>query len=292
MRILIIANPIVGIRKDKRSIIEEVISQITHHGGTTDITYTMKPGLGKKHSSRAALEGYDAVYAVGGDGTVNDVASGLVGCNLPLGIIPIGTGNGLARGLGIPLDTKSIIDTLLKNKTTSIDIGKISSRIFLATAGIGYDAYIAHDFNRSRNLKNGIQKYFYLAAKNYFLRHPEKLTLVIDGKEIRRTVFGLTICNTTQYGGGAIIAPQADPRNGKLVVVLIPKLNVWKILLATRKLFNGKIREIKELEYFDFKTLKIKRNKKDLVHVDGEAFEGDDTLNISIMPSSLKIITP
>ena len=261
MRILIISNPFVAINKEKRAVIERIASKITGHGGITDITYIMKPGLGKKYSSRASLEGYDAVYAAGGDGTVNEVASGLVGSPVPLGIIPLGTGNAFARGLNIPLNTDDVIDMLLRKKTVKIDTGKISSHVFLAVAGIGYDANIAHDFNKRRNVKSGLSKYFYIAVRNYFFKSPEKLKLVIDGNEEHHAVFGLTICNTRQYGSKAIIAPQADPRSGTLIAVLIPKLHPFKAIRATNMLFNGTINECKELKYITFKTLKIKREK-------------------------------
>ncbi|MFC1693161.1 diacylglycerol/lipid kinase family protein [Candidatus Latescibacterota bacterium] len=292
MRVLIIANPLVGIHKGNRRIIEDIVDQITSRRGIADITYTMHPGTGKKRASRASLEGYDAVYAAGGDGTINDVASGLVGRSVPLGIIPLGSGNGFARSLGIPLDKKGFTDVLLQNKITTIDTGKIASRIFLSTAGMGYDANIAHDFNAQKISSRTSLKYFYYAVKNYFFKRSEHLKLIIDGKEINRTVFALTICNTMQYSSGAIIAPQAKPQSGELIAVLIPKLPLYKAPLAAIKLFNGSVKDIKELEYIPFKNLTIKRRKAGLVHVDGENFRGEKTLNTSVEPSSLKIIAP
>ena len=118
MRILIIANPTVGIQKEKQTIVEHVASLISRQGGSADITYTFKTGFGRKYASISAFEGYNAVYAAGGDGTITDVASGLVGSEIPLGIMPLGTGNGIARGLNIPLEPERFTEVLLKNKTT------------------------------------------------------------------------------------------------------------------------------------------------------------------------------
>ncbi len=118
MRVLIIANPIVGIHKEKRKFIQNIVAHIVRNGGSADITYSMKAGTGKLRSSRASLEGYDAVYAAGGDGTINDVASGLINRNIPLGIIPLGTGNGLARALGIPFEPDKLIRMFEANRTT------------------------------------------------------------------------------------------------------------------------------------------------------------------------------
>ena len=291
-RILIIANPLVGIQKEKQHIIESVSSYIIERGGTVDVTYTMKPGAGEKYAFRATLEGYDAVYAAGGDGTINDVASGLIGRTTPLGIIPLGTGNGFARGIGMPFALERIIEVFEKNTVTTIDAGKISSRLFLATAGIGYDASIAHDFNTHRTLVSSISRYFYFAIKKYLFTRPERVILVVDGQEIKRKIFALTICNTPQYGGGAIIAPDANPKSGKLVAVLIPKFSIMKALWAVRKLFNGTANEIKELEFITFTTLTINRDKPGLFHRDGEAVNGDRTLTVTVLPSSLHIIVP
>jgi len=292
MRILLIANPLVGIRKEKRAVLDRITAELKKRGHSVDITYILKTGAGKNYSSRAALEGYGAVYAAGGDGTINEVASGMIGKPIPLGIIPLGTGNGLARGLGIPLDPGRVIKMLLKNRVATIDAGKIADRFFFATAGIGYDAYIAHDFNRSRRARTSTSLYFLSALKNYFLRRSERVTLRFDGHETRRTLFGLTICNTPQYGGGATIAPQADPRSGKLVAVLIPKLSPLKALPAIRKLFDGSVTDVREIEYVTFKKLKIIRRSPGIFHFDGETQPGEKTLNVQVKPASLKIIIP
>jgi len=292
MRILIIANPAVGIESGKRAVVENIASCISSKGGSVDVTYSLKPGLGKKYSSISKFEGYDAVYAAGGDGTVNDVASGLVGGDIPLGVIPLGSGNGFARGLDIPSDQESLIEILLQNKTTKIDTGKISSRFFCATAGIGFDAKIAYDFNKVHKVNRALTMYFFLGIKNYFLNRTENLTLIFDGKEIRRKLFGLTIANSAQYGGGAVIAPHANLKSGKLIAVLIPRINMFNVIPAIKKLFDGSVDELNQLEFIEFKYLKIKRKKTGLYHVDGEAYKGNSTLNVMLNPSSLKVIVP
>lgn len=292
MRVLMIANPLVGIDKEKRKVVEGIASHIRQKGGNADITYILRPGLGEKHSSRAVLEGYDAVYAAGGDGTVNDVASGLIGQKVPIGIIPLGTGNGLARSLGIPFDTDNLIRIFDANKTITIDTGKIGSHIFVSTAGIGFDANISLDFNKKKRNQRRVLSYFILAVKNYFTKRPEKVVLHINGKEFTRKIFALTISNAPQYGAGAVIAPQANPSNGKLVAVIIPKISVFKAPGAIKRLFEGTVQKIKELEYFEFKSLRIQREKPGIFHVDGEVFSGEATLQVTVHPSSLRVIVP
>ncbi len=292
MRVLIISHPTVGINREKRQWIERIASGITKKGGTADTTYIMKPGQGKKYSSRAALEGYDAVYSAGGDGTLNDVASGLVGRKTPLGIIPLGTGNGLARGLNIPFDLESLLQVFERNRVVPIDVGKISSHYFFSVAGIGYEVFIAEEFNRITSQNRQIRTLVTLALKNYFLRRSETLALTVNGKETTRKVFGLTLCNTGQYGSGAVIAPQASARDGKLTAVIIPKLNPITGIQAAYRLFHNTINEMKDLEYIDFTSMKIRREKPGAYEVDGETHAGGTNLNISILPGALRVIVP
>ncbi len=292
MRILIIANPTVAIDKKKRAVVERIMSQVTDRGGTVDSTYSMKAGMGSNYSSMAPFEGYDAVFAAGGDGTINDIASGLVGGNIPLGIIPLGTGNGFARGLNISLEERNFTEVLMAQKTELIDVGKISSHYFFATAGIGFDAHIAQKFNMDKTHGRNITRYIFLALKNYLLTASEKVTIIVDGKELNRSIFGLTIANMSQYGSGAIIAPQARPNSGKLVAVLIPRMNVFKALPAIKKLFDGTANKIKDLEFIEFENLKIMRNKGGYYHVDGETYTGNVSLNVTVFPSALRVIVP
>lgn len=292
MRVLIIANPTVGIHREKRKLVENIASHISGKGGSADITYIMKTGLGRKYSSRAALEGYDAVYAAGGDGTINDVASGLVDRKLPFGIIPLGTGNGLARSLNIPFDQDGLIRMFEANRTILIDVGKIASHYFFSVAGIGYDVSIAEDFNKQMSRKRKIGTLFFLAIKNYLTRRPEKIAMTMDGSETTRKIFGLTICNTGQYGSGAVIAPKSSMVDGKLTAVLIPRLDPVTGLRAAIKLFNQSIDEVRALEYHDFKSLKIKREKHGSYQVDGETFTTGNILNVTVLPSALKVIVP
>jgi YegS/Rv2252/BmrU family lipid kinase len=282
----------VGINREKRKWIERISAGITKKGGTVDTTYIMKPGQGRKYSSRAALEGYDAVYAAGGDGTLNDVASGLVGRKTPFGIIPLGTGNGLARGLNIPFDLESLVQMFERHKVIPIDVGKIASHYFFSVAGIGYEVTIAEEFNRIAGQNRHIRTLVMLALKNYFFKRPEPLTIEVNGQTITRKVFGLTFCNTGQYGSGAVIAPQASARDGKLTAAVIPKLNPIAGVQAAFRLFNNTIHELKALEYIDFTTMKVKREKPGSYEVDGETHAGGTTFNVSVLPAALRVIVP
>jgi YegS/Rv2252/BmrU family lipid kinase len=292
MRVLIIANSLVGVQREKRKIVERIASHIAEKGGSADIAYIMKPGMGMKYSSRAALEGYDVVFSAGGDGTLNDVASGLVNRKTPLGVIPLGTGNGFARALRIPFEAEELIRMFDTGKTITIDAGRIASRSFFSVAGIGYDAYIAEDFNRRRSPRNTAKSLYVIAIKHYLLRRSERVTLVIDGREITRKLFGLTVCNTGQYGAGAIISPESSVRDGKLDAVIIPRFDVFRGLRAMFKLFDGTIHTMKGLEYLPFTSLTINRVRPGLCQVDGETFPAGKTVTVTIVPGALRVIVP
>ena len=292
MRILIITNPVVGIRKEKRAVVERVKAHIEREGGTVDIAFMHDRGDGRAYASRAALEGYDAVYAAGGDGTVNEVASGMVGRVPPFGIIPLGTGNGMARSLGIPTDPDAIIKMLSGQKTRTIDTGIINGQTFLATAGIGFDAAIAAEFNRRRKTITSISQYIAIGVKFYFFTPSERITIKVDGRTITRKVFGLTFSNMPQYGGGAIITPQASPDSGKLVAALIPKLDPFRAIPAIKRLFDGTIDQANFMEYIPFTRLTVTRKESGLVQTDGETFDSGKNLSVKVQPASLKVYVP
>ena len=291
MRVLIIANPIAGIRKDRRAVLDAVRQQLTRKGHSCDITYSMARGRGKYLSSRAVVEGYNAVIAAGGDGTVNDVASGLVDRHVPLGILPLGTGNGLARGLNIPFDHEKTVELLEKQQVRAIDVGKIGQYHFLATGGIGFDAQIAHEFNEQQTTRRSITKYFTIGLKNYLFRGSEEVEIAVDGNKLTRNIFAMTFANTPQYGGGAIIAPTARPDSGKLVAVLIPKPNIIQGISGVIKLFKGTVDQIKILEFIEFTKMSVKRKKNDILHVDGEAYPCNPQFTVQVKPSSLLIFS-
>jgi len=292
MRILVIANPLVAIHPEKKRVLDAVMKRLTADGITLDTAYILDRGNGFTYASRAALEGYDAVFAAGGDGTINEIAWGLAGRPTPLGILPLGTGNGFARGLGLPLDTDGIIGVLTRRKVTIIDTGSVGDRFFLATAGIGYDAEIAYEFNRTRPTKISKMQYFTVGIKIYFLKRSEPVKLIIDGTEMKRRIFALTVCNTPQYGSGAVVAPKASPTSGTLIAVIIPKLNIVQGLFSLPKLFDGTIESVKGLEFIPFTSMTVVRERENLYHFDGETENGPAKLEISVNPSSLKVFMP
>ncbi|KAA0231233.1 diacylglycerol kinase family lipid kinase [candidate division KSB1 bacterium] len=283
---LFIVNPISGFRRDKSAIINLIHAQFP----SSDVELTAGPGEATRLAREAALRDYEIVAAVGGDGTINEVASGLVGTNTALGIIPRGSGNGLARGLGIPIQPAEALRVLAAGAVRAIDAGCAGSRYFFAVCGIGFDATVGQKFNTAH--WRGPLPYFLIAAQQFAAFHPEALRLNFNGKQLQKLPFLITIANTQQYGNGAIIAPQAQPDDGILDICMVEPMSIIDAIKYVPKLFNGTIAEAPIISYGRAQELAIEKDGPILFHVDGEAITCEGPLKISIKPQALRVIAP
>lgn len=287
-KIKFIINPIAGFRRDK-SFIEALIQQRCKDLDFV-IVHTTGPGEATRLAQEAATQGYHAVVAIGGDGTVNETASGLVGTGTALGIIPRGSGNGLARSLDIPLQPAEALEVICSGKVHRIDAGRAAHRYFFVVTGVGFDANVGHKFNTAT--WRGPIPYFYIAAREFASYQPEPLRLRLENETIEMTPFLVTIANTKQYGNGAIIAPQAKPDDGVLEVCVVQPMNFAEFVMNAPKLFNGKADTIPMITYYHSKIATIEKTGPILFHVDGEAQMSDGALNVSVLPLALKVIVP
>jgi YegS/Rv2252/BmrU family lipid kinase len=242
-------------------------------------------------ASAAEREGFDAVVVVGGDGTVNAAARGLLHSRLPLGVIPVGSGNGFARGLGIPVSIRRSCQLLLEGATIrTIDAGRIRDRYFFVVTGLGFDAVVGKLFD-DQSLR-GPLPYFYLGVKEFFSYEPETFILRFDDRQITVPALLVTIANTQQWGNGAIIAPHARPDDGLLDVCVIHKVNLAQALFHLPKLFTGKIDKVRHYENYRSTEVEIVRERPGYFHVDGEPVEGGTHLRVTIDPKALRVIVP
>ena len=287
-KIKFIINPIAGFRRDK-SFIEALIQQRCKDFEFA-IVHTTGPGEATRLAQEAATQGYHAVVAIGGDGTVNETASGLVGTGTALGIIPRGSGNGLARSLDIPLQPAEALEVVCSGKVHRIDAGRAAHRYFFVVTGVGFDANVGHKFNTAT--WRGPIPYFYIAAREFASYQPEPLRLRLENETIEMTPFLVTIANTEQYGNGAIIAPQAKPYDGVLEVCVVQPMNFAEFVMNAPKLFNGKAETIPMITYYHSKIATIEKTGPILFHVDGEAQMSDGPLNVSVLPQALKVLVP
>jgi YegS/Rv2252/BmrU family lipid kinase len=249
-------------------------------------------GEGRTLAKQAAQEGYTLVAAAGGDGTINEVATGLIGTDATLAIIPVGSGNGLARGLQIPLNTDDACKLILEGVSQKIDVGQVCGRYFYATSGIGFDAHVGKVYNESPKHSRGLIPYFQIAVSEYFNYTPEKVILRCNGKTFCYTPLILTVANTEQYGGGAIIAPGALPDDGLFDVSVILQAPIFSVVNQLPKLFSGEIDTFSHFRVHKAASLTVTRSCPGPVHVDGESFMAGETLTYSMQHHGLSVLVP
>jgi YegS/Rv2252/BmrU family lipid kinase len=284
-----IVNPVSG-RRPHDTIAEIIRSVIDRKRFAYEIILTESAGHARKLSREAVKNEIDIVVAVGGDGTINEVASEIIFTDTVLGIIPLGSGNGLARHLGIPISAKRAIQLINKNNTASIDTASINGKSFVSIAGIGFDALVAREF--SKNKKRGFFSYLRIITNKYGRYKPKKYNLKFDnGLHIKTHAFFISFANSNQFGYSTSIAPQAKLDDGKLDVCIVQKPRVFMMPVVANLLFLKQIHKSPLVEIISTSGLTVKRKERN-VNLDGEALKMKKKLNIKVNPLSLKIIIP
>lgn len=287
--ILFIINPISGVGKHKR--VEHLISErLDLSQFYSSIVYTNAPGHATMISSKASADGVDIVVAVGGDGTVNETAAGLVGTETTLAIIPKGSGNGLARHLKIPMNVKGAIDIINKGKCLKIDTATINDQLFVNLAGVGFDASVAKKFALAG--KRGFSTYLRITTSSYRNYEPKQYTLVIDGKVIKRRALLISFANSNQFGNNTSIDPTASVNDGYIDVCIVGKMPYWKAVLLAPLLFLKKFDQTRYIEIIRAKEVVLKRKKGKSIHLDGDPKTMGKELTMRINPLSLNVIVP
>lgn len=238
--------------------------------------------------SRDNADNFDIIVAVGGDGTVNEVSQGIFGKSTTMGIIPVGSGNGLARHLKIPLIISQAVRILNKANTMLIDRIKINDKSFVNMAGIGFDAHVGQKFSEFG--KRGFLPYFYLALMEYSKYRPQKYTFFVDGKKYIREAFAISFANSTQFGNNAHIAPDASVNDGLIDLCIIKEFPHTELPNIGIRLFNKSIDQSKYVEIIKSRQIIIKPDKTLHAHIDGEPIILKDKVEIIIVPKSLQII--
>lgn len=286
IKIYFIINPIAG-TKSKNNLADLISEHIDHARFDFEIVYTKGPGDATALSKKAALLGAACVVAVGGDGTVNEVARGLLHTDTALGIIPMGSGNGLANHLHLPDDPVNALETIQKQKTAWIDTVAINDDIFFGTAGVGFDAHIAHMFAKKKT--RGVASYLTLILQEYSSYEPKEVELIVDGVKIRKQALVITFANSSQYGNDILIAPKAKIDDGYLDLVIIDAFPSGALLDVSRRILSGTINHSKY--YHVLRCTEICIYEPHIkAHVDGEPRFFDNGIRIKLIPASLKVV--
>ena len=278
-----IYNPNAGIQNEAQK--KQYLDSL-HAIPNAVIWETTKPLEAKEFAKKAIEQKASRIIAIGGDGTVNEIGSVLTATNTPLGIIPIGSGNGLARHLQLPLQFDKALARALSGKELAIDVGIINDRKFFCTTGIGFDAAVASRFAKGsdRGFMNYVKSTFYTLF-NY-----KPIEISINGGPLEK-VFSITIANANQFGSNAYISPYSDLQDAQLEMVAIQPHSILKAATLTIRLFNKTIHASNKVSIRSIQHITIQYKKGMPIHVDGESLETDmDDLAISVEPQALLVI--
>ncbi len=289
-KILFLINPNSG-TKHKGRLPKLIHKHIDSSRFEVEIIETHFKGEATEIVKQKLLDHYHCFIAVGGDGTVNEIAKALINTEAMLGIIPAGSGNGLARHLKIPMSPTKALKLINQFKHTAIDYGTINAIPFFCTCGIGFDALIGEKFDKKNG--RGLVNYVKSALSEYIHYKPEKYTITIDNTiKIERKAFLITIANSSQYGNNAFIAPRADIFDGKLDISALLPFKFYQAPSIGFRLFTGTIHKSPHLISKQAKQVLIERESEGIIHFDGETGAMGKELEILIFNRALNIIIP
>lgn len=287
--IVFIVNPKAGTNL-QRNIAALLDKHLNHRKFTWSLWTTEGPGHGFELARKAVSEGYAAVVAVGGDGSVNEIAPALMGTTVALGIIPAGSGNGLAMHLGYGRRLEKAVRLLNRSQKVLIDVGMVNNRPFFNMAGIGFDGLVSNMMRDSH--ARGFWPYFIKSVKAGLTFRPFDALMRVNGTEFHRKCFSIAVANGPMYGYNFTIAPDARPDDGKLEVVILKDVPRWKYFAAVPATLNGKIYEAGFIEHYSTGHLTIHSEQALYAHVDGEGFIAETTLEFSVKPCALHVLVP
>ncbi len=287
--ILFIINTVSGTKnKDK---LPGIIKSYTGHAFIdAEIAFTKYKGHGKDLALKAINENKDTIVVAGGDGSINEVADVLVNSNVALGIIPTGSGNGFARHLKIPRNYKKAVKIINENNTISIDTLTVNDKLCCNLAGLGFDAKIAYEFALSS--KRGFFSYLKCILKVFPNYKNALYQIIYDDKELKTNAFLITVANSSQYGNGAVIAPNAKIDDSLADICVMKKVTWLNALYIGFMLMTGLLHKTSAVKYIKAKSIEIKQSDDFPGHIDGDYFFPGKEMNIKVNPLSLKVIVP
>ncbi|WP_157986426.1 diacylglycerol/lipid kinase family protein [Chitinophaga alhagiae] len=290
-KILIIINRKAGTDREKR-LGESIRRHLPADRFAVETTYLQYLGHGADLARDAVRRGVDTVVAVGGDGSINEVAQGLLGTKTALAIVPLGSGNGLARALKIPLDVGLALQLVAAGAKRPMDAGFANEHLFLSNAGVGFDAVIADRFRHSK--KRGLINYARLVIGGFYRYRPSTYSVKVDGQEQGRKAFLMTVANGNQFGYEFKLAPQASVFDGMLDVCLVPPLGFFDLLPLSVRSLRGSIHKSRYMEHFTGKEIEVSSPELTSLQVDGDAvpLTNGKTVYFRVAQGALQVIVP
>jgi len=287
--LMLIINPVSG-TGSKRGLEELATRLLGRRGYRLDIRFTTCRGDATRLATEAIDAGYAGVLAAGGDGTINETARAMCDTGIPMGIIPVGSGNGLARHLGIPVDMHMAVELLAQGHITDIDYGTANGEQFFCTFGLGFDAAVSHRF--AHQGRRGKLTYFKSVLEEVRQYKPERYTIMANGRIITERAFVVTVCNASQYGNNAYIAPGADIADGLLDIMVIHAGTAVENIGLGMDLMTGYIDRNVLMHGFRASQATIIREDGDVAHLDGEPVTMPHRIDCKCHRRALRVYTP
>lgn len=269
---------------------KKILTQCKKRNLECAIEFTREPGHGTTLAKMAVENKFKIAFAVGGDGTVNEVAQGLLNSSVVLGIIPKGSGNGLARHLKIPLSINDALLMLDMKNILQIDTIHINDRLSVNVSGVGFDGHIAELF--ARDGKRGLLTYGKLVITQFNKFKSFECEVEVDGVTTMENLFSISFANSSQFGNNAYIAPTASLCDQLIDVCLVNKMNTLQGFQFVRRLFNRTLVQSKIIHFSQAREIKIITNNEIPFHIDGEAAGAATEFNVKINPLSLWVAIP
>jgi YegS/Rv2252/BmrU family lipid kinase len=286
-RILFIINPISGTAA-KAQIPGKIEKYLDQERFDYEIRNTEYAGHATRLATQAAHDGIDIVVAIGGDGTVNEVARALVHTRTALGIIPSGSGNGLARHLLIPLNVRKSIDIINRCEIHELDYGVINGYPFFCTCGMGFDAFVSQKFAETG--KRGPITYIQKVLEEGVTYKPETYEICIDGDTTVYKAFLISCANASQYGNNAYIAPQASMSDGLMDVIIMEPFDVIEAPQIAIDMFSKTLDKSSKIKTMQTKHLHVHRSQPGVIHYDGDPVESGEDIDIHLEERGIRII--
>jgi YegS/Rv2252/BmrU family lipid kinase len=296
--LLYFINPISG-TKNKQALVELIHQETTNHNISYQIVHTNKEGDYQYLPDKIENENISDVIICGGDGTISQIVSFLLNTNVNIGIIPVGSGNGLAFAANISRDFKKAMQIIFAGTAKYIDGFSFNNKFGCMLAGFGFDAKVAHDFSKQK--KRGLITYILLCIKNFFSIKSYSFTIEINQQKIKTNALFISIANSNQFGNHVTIAPMASLNDSLFDVVVVNKMNKLITMLSLiRQISVGKIKSdiidknkiSKGIGYFHCDKITIENHDNAPMHLDGEPIATENKIEIKIIPSAFKLLQP
>ena len=290
-KIVFIVNPKAGISPKSKVVIELLAGNIIPSSRfIPEVIFTERPGHATEIAAKAIANGADIIVASGGDGTVNEVACALVDTNIPMGILPAGSGNGLARCLGISMSYALALRTIIRGNTKLMDVATVNDKLYTSIAGIGFDAFVAQKFAESSI--RGMISYMQIILNEFSSYKPLAYNLTIDGEDFEKQALMIVFANSNQFGFNTKIAPDAKVDDGYLDICVVKKMPVTQLLNVGYNTMRGTLGNTGFAEYFRGKEISITNIHDPLMNIDGEPKIMNSPVSIKIKPLCLRVIVP